>query len=160
MVNEKEQPLMKLEVTPRPVVRQEMQLPKTQFNERETLTIVCQFDTTPEEPFTFLHNDQPIIPNSHISTTIEDNKYTIIVKDLRPEEDEGVYTLQSDHLIRDKPSITVISEEKKSQTQSTTDEIEEILIVISKDEQPKTIFQEVEEVMKATEDKKVGFFLN
>ena len=122
-----EQPLVRLKVNPKPVVRQEMQLPKTQFNERETLTIVCQFDTTPEEPFTFLHNDQPIIPNSHISTTIEDNKYTIIVKDLRPEEDEGVYTLQSDHLILDTPSITVIPEEKKPQAETTTVE-EEIII--------------------------------
>jgi hypothetical protein len=85
MIDKKEQPLMKLKVHPKPVVRQEMQLPKNQFNEKETLTIVCQFDSTPEEPFIFLHNDQPLVPDSRVSTTVEDNKYTIVVKDLRPE---------------------------------------------------------------------------
>jgi hypothetical protein len=115
-----EQPLVRLIVHPKQVVRQEMQLPKTQFNEKETLTIVCQFDATPEEPFIFLHNDQPIVPDSRITTTVEDNKYTIVVKDLRPEEDEGVYTLKSDHLILDTPSITVVPEEKKPQTETTT----------------------------------------
>ncbi|CAF4753454.1 unnamed protein product, partial [Rotaria sp. Silwood1] len=94
VVDGKEQPLMKLQVTPKPVVRQEIQIPKVKFNEKETLTIVCQFDATPEEPFSFLHNEQPIVPDSRVTTTVEDNKYTIVVKDLRPEEDEGVYTLK------------------------------------------------------------------
>jgi hypothetical protein len=124
-----EQPLVRLKVHPKPVVRQEMQLPKTQFNEKETLTIVCQFDARPEEAFVFLHNDQPIVPDSRITTTVEDNKYTIVVKDLRPEEDEGVYTLKSDHLILNTPSITVAPEEKKPQTQTTTTEevVEEVM---------------------------------
>ena len=82
-VKDAEQPLVRLKVHPKPVLRQEMQLPKTQFNARETLTIVCQFDSTPEEPFVFMHNDQPLVPDSRISTTVEDNKYTIVVKDLR-----------------------------------------------------------------------------
>ncbi|CAF5169735.1 unnamed protein product, partial [Rotaria sp. Silwood1] len=108
-----EQPLVRLKVHPKPVIRQEIQLPKVKFNERETLTIVCQFDATPEEPFSFLHNEQPIVPDSRVTTTVEDNKYTIVVKDLRPEEDEGVYTLKSDHLILDTPAIVVVPEEKK-----------------------------------------------
>ncbi len=122
-----EQPLVRLKVHPKPVVRREMQLPKTQFNEKETLTIVCQFDARPEEAFIFLHNDQPIVPDSRVTTTVEDNKYTIAVKDLRP-EDEGVYTLKSDHLILDTPSITVIPEEKKPQIETTTVEEETITI--------------------------------
>jgi hypothetical protein len=123
-----EQPLVRLIVHPKPVVRQQMQLPKAQFNEKETLTIVCQFDATPEQPFIFLHNEKPIVPNSRVTTTIEDNKYTIVVKDLRPEEDEGVYTLKSDHLILDTPSITVVPEEKKPETETTTVEEETITI--------------------------------
>jgi hypothetical protein len=140
VIDNKEQPLMKLEVTPKPVVRQEMQLPKTQFNEKETLTIVCQFDARPEEAFIFLHNDQPIVPDSHITTTVEDNKYTIEVKDLRPEH-EGIYTLKSDHLILDTPSITVVPEEKKPQTETTTVEEEEIVTVVTKQEQQPEIQQ-------------------
>ena len=131
VIDKKEQPLMKLKVHPKPVVRQEMQLPKSQFKEKETLTIVCQFDARPEEPFIFLHNDQPIVPDDRVTTTVEDNKYTIVVKDLRPEEDEGVYTLKSDHLILDTPSISVVPEEKKPQTETVTIEEEEEIITIT-----------------------------
>ncbi|CAF3888065.1 unnamed protein product, partial [Rotaria sp. Silwood2] len=139
-----EQPLVRLKVHPKPVIRQEMQLPKVQFNEKETLTIVCQFDGTPEEPFTFLHNEQPIIPDSRVTTTVEDNKYTIVVKDLHP-EDEGVYTLKSDHLILDTPSITVVPEEKKPGTETTT--IEEETITIEAPKAP-VVEEVVEEIVE------------
>jgi hypothetical protein len=147
-----EQPLVRLKVHPKPVVRQEMQLPKTRFNEKETLTIVCQFDSTPEEAFIFLHNDQPLVPDSRITTTVEDNKYTVVVKDLRP-EDEGVYTLQSDHLILDTPSITIVPEEKKPQTETTTvEEEEETVTITPQEQQPETIVQqeEAEEIIVET----------
>ena len=132
---------MKLEVTPRPVIRKQMELPKTQFNEKETLTIVCQFDARPEEPFIFLHNEQPIVPDNRVSTTVEDKKYTIVVKDLRPEEDEGVYTLKSDHLILDTPTITVVPEEEKPQTETTTVEEDEETITFApkQHDQPETL---------------------
>jgi len=154
IVDEKEQPLLKLEVTPKPVIRQEMQLPKTRFNEKETLTIVCQFDSTPEEAFIFLHNDQPLVPDSRITTTVEDNKYTVVVKDLRP-EDEGVYTLQSDHLILDTPSITVVPEEKKPQTETTT--IEEETITIETPQAP-IVEEVVEQVTHTSEFTKYSVF--
>jgi len=143
LIDNKEQPLMKLEVIPKPVVRREMQLPKTQFNEKGTLTIVCQFDARPEEAFIFLHNDQPIVPDSRVTTTVEDNKYTIEVKDLRPKEDEGVYTLKSDHLILDTPSITVVPEETKPQTETTTIEEEEETITITPQQEQPEIQQKV-----------------
>ena len=125
-----DQPLVRLIVHPKPVVRQEMQLPKTQFHAKETLTIVCQFDSTPEEPFFFLHNGQPIVPDSRVTTSVDDenNKYTIVVKDLRPDEDEGVYTLQSEHLVLDTPTITVLPEEQKPTTETVTYEEETITI--------------------------------
>ena len=37
-----EQPLVHLKVHPKPAIRQEMQLPKTEFHEHETLTIVVK----------------------------------------------------------------------------------------------------------------------
>ena len=144
IIDNKEQPLMKLKVHPKPLVRREMELPKTQFNEKETLTIVCQFDARPEEPFVFLHNDQPIVPNDRITTTVEDNKYTIVVKNLRPDEDEGVYTLKSDHLILDTPNIIVVPEEKKPEI--TNVEIEEETITVTPNEQqPPEVTEVVEE---------------
>jgi hypothetical protein len=149
-----EQPLVRLKVHPKPVVRQQMQLPKTRFNEKETLTIVCQFDSTPEEAFIFLHNDQPIVPDSRVTTTVEGNLYTIVVENIRA-EDEGVYTLKSDHLILDTPSITVAPEEKKPQTETTTIEEEEIMTVVSQQEQPRIDVEEIEETI---EEIKVGLF--
>jgi hypothetical protein len=143
-----EQPLVRLKVHPKPVVRQEMQLPKTQFNQKETLTIVCQFDARPEEAFIFLHNDQPIVSDDRITTTVEDNKYTIVVKDLRPEEDEGVYTLKSDHLILETPSISVVPEEQKPASETTTVEVEEETITITPQQQQQDV-----------QEKEVGFFL-
>jgi len=137
-----EQPLVRLKVHPKPVIRQEMQLPKTQFNEKEILTIVCQFDARPEEPFVFLHNGQQIVPNDRITTTVEDNKYTIVVKDLRPEEDEGVYTLQSEHLILDTPNITVVPEEKKPEITNVEIE-EETITIVPNEQQPTAVEEEV-----------------
>jgi hypothetical protein len=156
-----EQPLVRLKVKRKSVVRQEMQLPKTQFNENETLTIICQIDDIPKEAFVFLHNDQPIVPDSRVTTNVEDNKYIIVVKNLRPKEDEGVYTLQSDHLILDTPSITVVPEEKKPKKETTTvEEAEEIVTIVPQQEQPQTVVEKVEEVTEITEEKKVGFFYN
>ncbi|CAF4749755.1 unnamed protein product, partial [Rotaria sp. Silwood2] len=105
-----------------------MDIPQTTFKEGETLTIISEFDSTPEETFEFLRNEKPLKPDDRISTIVEDNKYTIVVKDLRPKDDEGVYTLQSDHLILDTPSITVVPEERKPQTEKTTIEEEEVTI--------------------------------
>ena len=145
-----EQPLVRLKVHPKPVVRKQMELPKTQFNEKETLTIVCQFDARPEEPFIFLHNDQPIVPDNRVTTTVEDTKYTIVVKDLRPEEDEGVYTLKSDHLILDTPSITVVPEEKKPQTETTTvEEEEEVITITPNQQQPEKTVQKEETTIES-----------
>jgi hypothetical protein len=127
LIDNKEQPLVQLKVIPKPVVHQTMDLPQTTFNEGETLTIKCQFDSTPEESFEFLLNGKPLIPNDRISTTVEDNTYTIVVKNLKPKEDQGVYTLKSDHLILDTPSIKVVSKPKqpeKTETTETTETIE------------------------------------
>ncbi|CAF4142414.1 unnamed protein product, partial [Rotaria magnacalcarata] len=122
LVDGKEQPVMQLKVIPKPVIHQIMELPQTKFKEGETLTIKCQFDTIPEETFEFLRNGIPLTPDDRISTKVEDNTYTITVKDLRPDEDEGVYTLKSDHLILDTPNIIVASHEKKLDTEIKTSE--------------------------------------
>ena len=119
-VDDRPQPLMNLKVTPKPVVRQTMELPQTTFNEGETLTIKCQFDSKPEETFVFLHNGKPIVEDDRITTTVEETTYTIIVKNLRPKEDEGVYTLKSDHLILDTPSITVVPKPETTEEEKPT----------------------------------------
>ena len=106
-INDHEQPLMQLKVVPKPVSHQIMELPQTVFSEGDTLTITCRFDSTPDETFEFLHNGQSLPNDDRISTSVDDNTYTIVVKQLKPGEDEGVYTLKSPHLILDTPTIVV-----------------------------------------------------
>ena len=135
--DQREQPLMQLKVVPKPVIRQTMDLPQTTFNEGDTLTIKCQFDSAPEESFEILHNGQPLLNDDRISTIVEETTYTIIVKNLRPKEDEGVYTLKSTHLILETPSITVNSRKEEQQkpeeteTTESTDVLEEKPSIVS-----------------------------
>jgi hypothetical protein len=146
IVDKKEQPLVQLKVIPKPVTHQTMDLPQTTFNEGETLTIQCQFDSTPEESFTILRNGKPLVPNDRISTTVEDNTYTIVVKNLKPKEDEGVYTLKSEHLILDTPSITVLSKPKQPEKTETTEITETIEV-----QQEAPIEQKKEQIVSACE---------
>ncbi|CAF5109524.1 unnamed protein product, partial [Rotaria sp. Silwood1] len=144
LIDKKEQPIVRLKVIPQPITRQTMDIPKTTFKEGETLTITCQFDSTPEEKFEFLRNGKPLTPDNRIYTTVADNTYTIIVKQLRPKEDEGVYTLKSDHLILDTPSITVLPKEAKPKTETTTVEEEQITVTsVPEEQQPEIEKKEV-----------------
>lgn len=123
-VDGREQPLVQLKVIPKPVVRQIMNLERTEFNEGDTLTIECRFDTKPEEDFEFLRNDEPLINDERISTSTDDNTFKIIVKNLKPKDDEGVYTLKSPHLILDTPEIIVIPRSKSPTTEDSTESID------------------------------------
>ena len=133
VVDNQRQPLIKLKVIPKPVTRQTLDLPQTTFNEGDTLTINCQFDSVPDESFEFLRNGQPLISDNRITTIVENTTYTIVVKGLRPNEDEGVYTFKSEHLILDTPSITVVSTNVRGtpeSVQNVVEEIEEETIII------------------------------
>ncbi|CAF4240979.1 unnamed protein product, partial [Adineta steineri] len=148
IIDNKQQPLVQLKVIPKPVTRQTMDIPQTTFNEGETLTIKCQFDSAPEETFQFFRNEISLIPNDRISTTVKNNTYIIEVKNLKPKEDEGVYTLRSEHLILDTPSITVIpriKSERPKDTENVVEEIEEETITIDANKKPETIDIEVTE---------------
>ena len=145
IIDKKVQPLVELKVIPKPVVHQVMDIPQTTFNEGETLTIKCQFDSVPEEAFEFLRNGKPLVPDDRISTTIEDKTYTIVVKNLKPQEDEGVYTLKSPHLILDTPSISVVPKPKQQETTETTEVTE--IIEVQKEEAPAPVEEKKEEIV-------------
>jgi hypothetical protein len=142
LIEQREQPLMQLKVIHKPVTHQIMDIPQTTFDEGDTLTIKCQFDAAPDESFEFLHNGEPLVNDDRITTTIENNTYTIVVKQLRPKEDDGVYTLRSPHLILDTPQIDVLPRKVTDTNESieTTVEIvesEEISVApIDKSEEP------------------------
>jgi hypothetical protein len=158
IIDEKEQPLIHLKVLPKPVTRQILDIPQTTFNEGETLIIKCQFDSQPDEKFEFLRNEKPLVSDNRISTTVEDNTYTIAVKDLKPDEDQGVYTLKSDHLILDTPSITITritKTEKIKETEKLVEEIDEETIVVKPIKKPEVVDIEIVE----KEKDKVSSFL-
>ena len=136
------QPLMQLKVVPKSVTRQTMDLPQTTFNEGETLTIKCEFDSKPEEIFEILHNGKPLLNDDRVSTIVEETTYTIIVKNLRPKEDEGVYTLKSTYLILETPSITVLPVEEQPETTTVVEE-EETITFTPNEQQPDTLDQKV-----------------
>ena len=151
LVDKHEQPLVDLKVIPKPMTHQTMDLPQTTFNEGDTLTIKCQFDSVPDETFEFLRNGKPLLPDDRISTTVEDNTYTIVVKDLRSVQDEGVYTLKSKHLILDTPSIKVIRldvEDNSKDTENIVEEFEEETIVIPPATKPEVVEIEIVEKEK------------
>ena len=125
-----------------------MDIPQTTFNEGETLTIKCQFDSIPEETFIFLLNERPLVPNDRIKTTVKDNTYIIEVKNLIPEEDEGIYTLKSEHLILDTPLITVRRTDRKEK-ENVVEEIEEETITVESVKKPE--ITEIEIVEKQEE---------
>ena len=163
VADEKEQPLMQLKVVPKPVTRQTMDLPQTTFDEGQTLTIKCQFDSKPEETFEILHNGRPLVNDDRIVTIVEETTYTIIVKNLRPKEDEGVYTLASPHLIIDTPSITVLprkEDEKPKDVETMVEEIEEETIVIQPAKKPEKAEIEIVEQGEETVSNIPAVFAN
>lgn len=117
------QKLINLKVLPKPVVHDSLHLPKDVFEEGETLTIQCDFDKKPDEDLAWKLNDVPLNQLKDDRVTIEtaDNgkSYTLTVKDLRPQEHQGVYKLESPHLVLETSFIRVIENVKEEQEETT-----------------------------------------
>ena len=125
------QKLMNLKVLPKPIIHDSLHLPKDVFDEGETLTIQCDFDKKPDEDLVWKLNNVPLDQLKDKRVTIEttDNgkSYTLTVKDLRPKEHEGIYKLESAHLVLETPFVRVIENVKE--------EAEETTIVFEDEEQ-------------------------
>ena len=117
------QKLMNLKVLPKPIVHDSLHLPKDVFEEGETLTIQCDFDKKPEEELVWKLNDVPLNQLKDKRVTIEttDNgkSYTLTVKDLRPQEHQGIYKLESAHLVLETPFVRVIEHVKEEEEETT-----------------------------------------
>lgn len=119
--------LMKLKVLPKPVTRDTLTLPKETFEQGETLTITCEFDKKPDGDVAWKLNDAPITPKDErifIETSDDGKSYTLTVKDLRPGEDQGIYSLEGPHLILETPFVRVI-EHVQEEDEETTILVEE-----------------------------------
>jgi hypothetical protein len=118
------QKLMHLKVVPKPVVHDSLHLPKDVFDQGETLTIQCDFDKKPEEKLVWKLNDVPLDQlkdgRVNIQTTDDGKSYTLTVKDLQPKEHQGIYKLESAHLVLETPYVRVIENVEEEQEDTTT----------------------------------------
>jgi hypothetical protein len=117
------QKLMNLKVLPKPVVHDSLHLPKDVFEQGETLTIQCDFDKKPEEDLVWKLNDVPLNTSKDkrviIETTDNGKSYTLTVKDLQPKEHQGIYKLESAHLVLETPFIRVVENIEEEQEETT-----------------------------------------
>jgi hypothetical protein len=142
------QKLMNLKVLPKPVVHDSLHLPKDVFEEGETLTIQCDFDKKPEENLVWKLNDVPLdqLKDSRVTIETTDNgkSYTLTVKDLRPKEHQGIYKLESAHLVLETPFVRVIENVEEEQEETTILVEDEETESFELQKKPKT--EEAEEV--------------
>jgi len=142
--------LMNLKVLPKPVVHDSLHLPKDVFDEGETLTIQCDFDKKPEENLVWKLNDIPINQLNDdriiIETTDNGKSYTLTVKGLRPKAHEGVYKLESPHLVLETSFIRVIENVKEEEEETTVLVEDEETESFELQRKPKT--EEIVEVRK------------
>lgn len=117
------QKLINLKVLPKPVVHDSLHLPKDVFEEGETLTIQCDFEKKPEETLVWKLNDVPLTQlkdDRVVIETINDGKsYILTVKDLKPKEHQGIYKLESSHLVLETPFVRVIENVEEEQEETT-----------------------------------------
>lgn len=116
--------LMHLRVVPKPVIHDSLQLPKDIFEKGETLTIQCEFEKKPEEELVWKLNDTPLtqLHDGRITVEIADDgkSYTLTVKDIQPKQHEGVYKLESSHLVLETPFVRVVENVEEEQVETTT----------------------------------------
>ena len=117
------QSLMNLKVLPKPVVRDSLRLPKDVFDEGETLTIQCDFEKKPDEELIWKLNDKPLnlLKDERIliETSDDGKSFILTVKDLRSNLDQGVYKLESPHLVLETPFVRVIENVKEEEEETT-----------------------------------------
>ena len=115
-------PLAELIVEPRPVVIQDMDLPKDVFYTGERLELECEFPQVPkgEQPRWF-KNNQPLqsTPNIRLVTENDGRKHSLIIEHLKP-EDMGQYELRVKGLIVRTPVIRVIDREQPKVNEQPT----------------------------------------
>lgn len=115
-------PLAELIVEPRPVIIQNMDLPKDVFYTDERLELECEFPQAPKgEPPQWFKDNQPLKPTPNIRLITENNgrKYSLVIEHLKP-EDTGQYELRVKGLIVRTPVIRVIEREQPQKDQPVT----------------------------------------
>lgn len=117
-------PLAELIVEPRPIIIQNMDLPKEVFYTGERLELECEFPQIPkgDQPKWF-KDDLPLQPtgNIHLLTDNQGRKHSLIIDHLKP-EDTGQYELRVKGLIVRTPLIRVMDREQPQVAEAVDDQ--------------------------------------
>ncbi|CAF4960932.1 unnamed protein product, partial [Rotaria sp. Silwood1] len=113
LINDNIQPIIKLDVQPRDMQIQMINLPQDTFNEGETLKIDCRFPhSNINTDYQWYKDNQPLIPNDRIVMRKDAFNDSLVIVNLQP-TDAGVYELRSRNNILRTPLIKVIPSDKK-----------------------------------------------
>ncbi|CAF4440954.1 unnamed protein product, partial [Rotaria sp. Silwood2] len=112
LINDNIQPIIKLDVQPREMQIQMINLPQDTFNEGETLKIDCRFpQSNINRDYHWYKDNQPLIPNDRIVMNKDSFNDSLIILNLQP-TDAGVYELRNRNNILRTPLIKIIPLEK------------------------------------------------
>lgn len=107
------QPIIRLEVQPREIQVQMIDLPQDTFHENETLRIDCQFpQPNINQDYRWFKDNQLLLPNNRIEIKKDSKNDSLIIHQLQM-SDAGVYELKNAKNILRTPPIKVLPVEIK-----------------------------------------------
>lgn len=113
IINGEVQPIIKLEVQPREVQVQVIDLPQDTFHENETLRIDCQFpQPNINSDYRWFKDNKLLLPNNRIEIRKDLQNDSLVIHQLQM-NDAGVYELKNDKNILRTPPIRILPAEKK-----------------------------------------------
>ena len=107
-INGNMQPIIILDVQPREIQVQMIDLPQDTFNENETLKIDCQFpQPNLNQDYKWYKDNQPLQPNNRIEIKKDSVHDSLVIHNLNL-NDAGVYELKNPHMILRTPPIKIL----------------------------------------------------
>lgn len=128
LINNIVQPIIKLDVQPREMQLQMINLPQDTFHETETLKIDCQFpQTNINKDYKWYKDNQLLKPNDRIEIKKDSLNDALIIHNLQM-NDTGVYELRNQNTILRTPPIKIIPMEKKIDIQELRPQVSSKLV--------------------------------
>lgn len=127
-INGNLQPIIILDVQPREIQIQMIDLPQDTFIENETLKIDCQFpQPNLNKDYRWYKDNQLLMPNNRIELNKDSMSDSLIIHNLKL-SDAGVYELKNPNTILRTPLIKVIPAQKQPNLQEMRPQVESKLV--------------------------------
>jgi hypothetical protein len=128
LINGNIQPIIILDVQPREIQIQMIDLPQDTFNESETLKIDCQFQhPNINKDYKWYKDNQLLIPNDRIEIKKDSRNDSLIIHNLKL-TDAGVYELKNTNTILRTPPIKIIPIQKQPKLEELRPQIPSKLV--------------------------------